>query len=487
VTPLTGVTPNGLLLKPVQFLLRRLDRLGIRARAGGQPVFIIQRMQYATRKFVGIVWLLCAGLVAYAMLTLPPAPDTEKAAVLLMCTLAIIAEVLTFLLPNSAYGSIGFIAYLAAVLISPSSTTIIAATALKGLFEVVQKRDLIKKSFNIAQFAVTITLAVLSYVALGGLPMLSLTDRSLLASTQSVGLAAVAAFAASMLVNNALVVGVLSCNSHKPVWQVFRETRLPTLGVDLLAGPIIFIFAWVYTAFGSIAAIAAWVPVLGFRQLNKTNLELEQMNEELLQLMVKSIEARDPYTSGHSRRVQEYATIIARGARLSERDIARISQAALLHDVGKINDKYHPILTKPDRLSSEEWAIMKEHPADGANLVGTMTRLRHLLPAIRHHHENWDGTGYPDRIAGELIPLDARVIALADTIDAMSSARPYRPGLTPDQVRAEIVRCRGKQFDPSLADRVLSSGVWNRLFPEAEATEGELGGLRLVKAERRAV
>jgi HD-GYP domain-containing protein (c-di-GMP phosphodiesterase class II) len=178
---------------------------------------------------------------------------------------------------------------------------------------------------------------------------------------------------------------------------------------------------------------------------------------------------------------------IARGAKLPEREVERISQAALLHDVGKINDKYHPILTKPDRLTPEEWAVMKEHPVDGANLVSTMTRLRHLVPAIRHHHENWDGTGYPDRIAGDLIPLDARVIALADTIDAMSSARPYRPGLTPEQVRAEIVRCRGRQFDPQLADRVLSSEVWNRLFPEQGCEEQVGAGLKLVRADRVAV
>jgi putative nucleotidyltransferase with HDIG domain len=434
-----------------------------------------------------MVWLAAAILLLVAATTLPRASAGETSAVLLLCALAVVAEVLTFLLPNSAHGSIGFIAYLAAVLISPSITTIGFATALKLLVEIAQRRDSLKKSFNIAQFAITLTLAVLAYRTLGGRTLLDLGDRSLLAATQAVGLAAVAAFAVSMLVNIGLVVGVIAVSSGRSSWQVFRETKLPTLGVDLLAGPVIFVFAWVSTAFGSIAAVALWVPILGFRQLNKTNLELEQMNQELLQLMVKSIEARDPYTSGHSRRVQEYAVIIARGAKLSGRDVERISQAALLHDVGKINDKYHPILTKPDRLTPEEWLIMKEHPIDGANLVGTMTRLRHLLPAIRHHHENWDGTGYPDRIAGELIPLDARIIALADTIDAMSSARPYRPGLTPEQVRAEIVRCRGRQFDPELSDRVLSSEVWSRLFPNEVVEHPEATGLRLVRPAKLAV
>ena len=444
-------------------------------------------MKPSTTRYVAVVWLAALVLLLVAAKTLPDASTAETSAVLLLCALAVVAEILTFLLPNSAHGSIGFIAYLAAVLMSPSITTIGFATALKLVVEFAQRRDNLKKSFNVAQFAITLTLAVLSYRLMGGRSLLELGDRSLLTATQTVGLAAVAAFAVSMLVNVGLVVGVIAVSSGRPAWQVFRETKLPTLGVDLLAGPVVFVFAWVCTAFGSIAAVALWVPILGFRQLNKTNLELEQMNQELLQLMVKSIEARDPYTSGHSRRVQEYAVIIAKGAKLTARDVERISQAALLHDVGKINDKYHPILTKPDRLTPDEWLIMKEHPIDGANLVGTMTRLRHLLPAIRHHHENWDGTGYPDGIAGELIPLDARVIALADTIDAMSSARPYRPGLTPDQVRAEIVRCRGRQFDPVLADRVLSSEVWSRLFPEEPADQSIAAGLRLLRADKVAV
>jgi HD-GYP domain-containing protein (c-di-GMP phosphodiesterase class II) len=207
-----------------------------------------------------------------------------------------------------------------------------------------------------------------------------------------------------------------------------------------------------------------WVPIIGVRQLHLTNLELEQMNRELLQLMVTTLEARDPYTSGHSRRVQNYAVLIARAMRLPERDVGRISQAALLHDVGKIHEKYARILSKSDQLSPEEWAVMQEHPVDGERLVSTMTRLKDLTPAIRHHHEQWDGTGYPDGIAGEEIPLAARIIALADTIDAMTSVRPYRVAMAPDQVRAELVRCRGRQFDPSITDQVLSAALWNKLF-----------------------
>src|SRR5262249_21134156 len=102
-----------------------------------------------------------------------------------------------------------------------------------------------------------------------------------------------------------------------------------------------------------------------------------------------------------------------------------------------------------------------------AELVATMTRLRDLIPAIRHHHENWDGTGYPDRIAGDAIPIAARIIRFADTIDAMTTERPYRRPLTEAQVRSEVIRCRRTQFDPEIADRLLASPMWPRLFTPA--------------------
>jgi len=138
-----------------------------------------------------------------------------------------------------------------------------------------------------------------------------------------------------------------------------------------------------------------------------------------------------------------------------------------LHDVGKIYEKYASVLSKQDKLTPEEWAIIKDHPVDGANLVATMTRLRDLVPAVRHHHENWDGTGYPDRIAGDVIPIAARIIRFADTIDAMTTDRPYRRPLSEVQVRAEVIRCRGSQFDPSIADRLLASALWPTLFTPA--------------------
>ena len=123
---------------------------------------------------------------------------------------------------------------------------------------------------------------------------------------------------------------------------------------------------------------------------------------------------------------------------------------------------------------------MQEHPIDGANLVATMSGLKEIIPAIRHHHENWDGSGYPDGLSREQIPLAARIISFADTIDAMTSERPYRQPLTEAQVRAEIIRCRGRQFDPEIADRLISSGLWLSLFQPQKRTATPDRGLKLL-------
>jgi putative nucleotidyltransferase with HDIG domain len=226
------------------------------------------------------------------------------------------------------------------------------------------------------------------------------------------------------------------------------------------------------------------MPILGIRQLHTTNLELEQTNRELLELMIKSIEARDPYTSGHSRRVHDYALLIARALGMTGGTLQDIGTAALLHDVGKIYDKYAPILRKEARLTPEEWAIIKEHPGDGADLVATMTRLRDMVPAIKHHHENWDGSGYPDGLARDQIPLASRVIMLADTLDAMTTKRPYRDPLSEEHVRAEFERCKGRQFDPMMVDKLMVADFWSKIFPP-KLIETRAAALTLVSARMK--
>jgi putative nucleotidyltransferase with HDIG domain len=427
---------------------------------------------------------IAAGVVVY--LRDPSIPPESLAAIGLMAVLALVAEALAISQPLSSTGSIAFIPYFATVLVAPNWLALLVVATIRALADVMAKRDRVKTVFNAAQHALVLAVAILISQQLGGTSLLNLRSTTLVEATAATGAAALAGFGLAYLISGLLVSGVISIAKGMPMGQVWRTNQLATLWLDLLSLPLIFVFAWVYARFGTLAAATCWVPILGLRQVHKINLELERTNEELLELMVKSMEARDPYTSGHSRRVQHFSTLIARAIGLSEREVSLTGRAALLHDVGKIYEKYGPILAKSERLSPEEWAIIQAHPIDGANLVSTMSRLRDVVGPIRHHHENWDGTGYPDGLAGELIPLSSRIIRFADTIDAMTTDRPYRSGLSQDQVRSELVRCRARQFDPVITDKLLSSSQWAQLFDAGDATGWDRPALVLLEPERAA-
>ena len=421
-------------------------------------------MPNKTRVYVGCVAITA---VVWAVISYALAPGFRSGALsdaLLLCSLAMTAEFLSYVLPKAATGSIAFIPYFSAAIIAPNWTSVLGVVVVKTIVEVFRRKPLIKAVLNVSAYAVMQLVAITIYTGFGGVALRQLEHLNLVQVTSMAGIQALGSAALAMLAQNLLVLGAMAVDTGRPMQALLREVQGRTAGMDFIAVPLIFIFAWVYTEYGPLAAAALWAPILGLRQVHRTNLELEQTNEELLELMVKSLEARDPYTSGHSRRVQQYSTIIARAIGLSERQIDEIGRAALLHDVGKIYEKYASVLSKQDKLTPEEWAIIQDHPADGANLVSTMTKLRDIVPAIRHHHENWDGTGYPDGLAGERIPVASRIIRFADTIDAMTTERPYRAPLTESQVRAEVIRCRASQFDPDISDRLLSSPLWTAIF-----------------------
>jgi hypothetical protein len=292
-------------------------------------------MGKAVRIYVGCVIAAAVLLLATLYRAFPSVDAHALSAVLLLGSLALVSETLGYLLPRSATGSISFIPYLACVLIVPGWETVLVSAAVKGIVELFARRHPLKAVFNVAQNAVSQATAVWVYLALGGRAMPRLPDpTSLLDVTQRVGFQALTAMLVALLLNGILVSAAIALSGQTTVSQVLKDNKKATAGVDVLSGPLTFVFAWLYAGFGPIAAATLWVPVLGLRQVHKTNLELEQTNQELLELMVKSLEARDAYTSGHSRRVHQYSTIIARAIGLSERDVEHIGRAALLHDVG---------------------------------------------------------------------------------------------------------------------------------------------------------
>nr|WP_282433772.1 HD-GYP domain-containing protein [Desulfosporosinus sp. I2] len=168
-----------------------------------------------------------------------------------------------------------------------------------------------------------------------------------------------------------------------------------------------------------------------------------------------ALESKDAYLHGHSKRVTDYAVELGRFLNLSEIDQVNIYRAAILHDIGKIGVP-DAILNKPSALVSEEWSIMKSHPERGEAICSKLNFAREILSIIRHHHERYDGKGYPDGLSGEDIPFIARLISIADTVDAITSSRPYRLAGTFEQVLEELQKSAGTQFDPVLVATFIS-------------------------------
>lgn len=170
----------------------------------------------------------------------------------------------------------------------------------------------------------------------------------------------------------------------------------------------------------------------------------------VLHALTRSIDAKDAYTRGHSQRVAELSRALAQKVGLPEEQCERIYLSGLLHDVGKIGVP-EAVLTKPGRLTDAEFDAIKKHPVIGAQILGNIKQLQDIIPGVLYHHERWDGLGYPYNLTGDNIPLMGRIICVADSFDAMSSTRTYRPALPMETVLNEIVRCAGQQFDPALA------------------------------------
>ncbi len=184
-----------------------------------------------------------------------------------------------------------------------------------------------------------------------------------------------------------------------------------------------------------------------------------------LQALVNAIDAKDPYTKGHSQRVSRYAGIIAREIGQAQEDLEKTELSALLHDVGKIgiDDK---ILKKPAPLTAAEYNIMKKHPDKGMAILGTIDELREITDGMHFHHENWDGKGYPQGLKGADIPLQARIVAVADAFDAMTTNRPYQIAMSYDQAVSRLQELAGKRFDPDIVRSLAEAYYAGRLNPK---------------------
>lgn len=269
-----------------------------------------------------------------------------------------------------------------------------------------------------------------------------------------------------------LIRGQLESRRPSEIWQEEYRWLWPHYVVLSALG---IVLALSYQSFGTLGVLVLMAPVgmmhVAFKQyMDRTKVhvkELQTMNERLtdsyeatLQALTGALDTRDEETEEHSQRVKRYSQLIAQRMRLSAKEIEDIGRGALLHDIGKIGVP-DAILLKPGRLTDEEHALMRKHPEIGYRMIAHIPFLASAAQVVLHHHEAFDGTGYPSRLSGSNIPLGARIFAVADAFDALTSDRPYRKALRVELAIEEIARCRGTQFDPQIVDAFLG-------IPEAE-------------------
>lgn len=357
--------------------------------------------------------------------------------------LAVLTDSLPVRLPKGGYVAVTVsVIYAAIVLFGPCVAAYVAIIGLVFCRFIIADRDpLHKLFFNCAQFVIAAGVAGYVYRQSGG----NFWDINFLDPLPLV----VAAITYSFI-NISCITLILAFIQRVSPWGMWL-TNFKWLIPNMLILPLLgLLMAYVYVSIGPLGVTLFFVPLLLARFIFKSYMNMREIFIDTLEALASSLDAKDKYTRGHSDRVAQYTVELARYLKMPEDEIEILRNMAFLHDVGKIGIR-DEILTKEGRLTDEEFDLIKQHPVIGANILNDISYLGAVRDFIRHHHEKYDGTGYPDGLAGEKIPLGARIITLADSFDAMTSDRSYRRGMSYADAIIEVERCAGTHFDPLLA------------------------------------
>mgnify|MGYP000894047000 CR=1 FL=1 len=235
----------------------------------------------------------------------------------------------------------------------------------------------------------------------------------------------------------------------------FSNIRLGFINF-LIMVPFGIMLAMMYQAFGYLGVLFLFFPIVLVRFTFSLYIDSKNQFIQTVDSLMRAVEARDSYTEGHSHRVAKLVEMISRELKYSEAKVEQMNMAAVLHDVGKIGINDY-ILNKPGRLTDEEYNLIKNHPEIGYNILKDVKGLENVLELVRDHHERYDGKGYPNGKSKEDLSFEVFIIQLADAIDAMATDRPYRKGLTDEEIDVEVERNRGTQFHPKVVDAYLKA------------------------------
>jgi HD-GYP domain-containing protein (c-di-GMP phosphodiesterase class II) len=363
--------------------------------------------------------------------------------------------------------SVSFVMVIAAIILRGPAEAGIAAgfgfITLKGA----RKGPVIRHLFNMCELSLAATLAGLAYHAIGN-PISSTADMF----PQVIAPVALATLV-HFLVNTTLVASVFALVRGTRFVTIWRAQYAKLLGGYVAFAVLGVVLAALYLHMHIAAAIFLLVPLLVARGAFQSAIEMERGFEATVRSLIKAIEAKDEYTRGHAERVSKLSEMTSRAYGLSGQQCRVIRYIALMHDIGKLGVSTK-ILAKPGKLTPEEYEHMKQHPVRGYEIVSDIDFLKEAgETAVRHHHERMDGKGYPDGLAGEQIPVIARIVMVCDAFDSMTSTRVYRKAKSIEEALVELHRCVGTQFDPeSLAalEKAIAREGWEA---EPEAAEEE--------------
>jgi len=320
-----------------------------------------------------------------------------------------------------------------------------------------------RSGFNIGMLVVSTTVAGYAFMLTGGQP----GSIRIISNFIPLFIAVIT----NVFLNILILIGVLTIQTKESPIEIWKRDFQWSVPIGIIGG---FIgggaLALAYSMFNLIGLLVFFLPVLtisyAFRlyvsqtkkyvaKLESMNIALDEVNMDLLETLGAVIDAYDVFTYGHSAQIAIYVDAIANEMDISQEDRSLFVKTALIHDIGKVGVT-EDIVGKQGMLTDEELHLIQRHPEIGADIIQRMSGLKAMVPLVRHHHERWDGKGYPSGLAGEKIPLGARIIALADSVDAMFSQRPYRHYLSFIDVVNEVKKCSGTQFDPKVVDALLS-------------------------------
>jgi diguanylate cyclase (GGDEF)-like protein/putative nucleotidyltransferase with HDIG domain len=429
-------------------------------KAGNRGVQVVCSSDPAPRVLAFISAVVAAGLLGiWSGLSFTDVP-WEGLALFAAMTIAI--EYFGVDISERGTTSVGVIAMLSATFLFGEFGILIAALASAGSLAIKSRSRLHRVLFNFGALLLSAKSAYWIFEALVGESIGNVSLASML-------LPAVAAGLMYYAVNHLLLCVVRGLNERRSpfiIWGTEYRWLWPHYAVMGVLGLFI---ALIFQVFGVLGVGGAMAPVgmmhLAIAQyINRTKVyvaEVERMNEQLsdsyeatLQALSRALDTRDEETEEHSQRVRHYTELIAQRFGVPDDELVDISRGALLHDIGKIGVP-DAILLKPGKLTPDEMSLMRKHPEIGYSMIAHIPFLARAAQVVLHHHEAFNGSGYPSGLSGANIPLGARIFAIADTFDAMTSDRPYRKALSVDVALAEIKRCRGTQFDPDIVDTFL--------------------------------